>query len=88
VFGFLGPNGGQDDDRTDAWKLIAPSSGAAIVVGLPLNMKNGPAIRSRISMMPKSPGLYLRLTVPENLQCFAGLYELDDFAGASAEEPA
>ena len=28
-------------------------------------------------MMPESPGLYLRLTVAENLQCFAGLYELD-----------
>ena len=27
---------------------------------------------------PESPGLYLRLTVTENLQCFAGLYELDD----------
>ncbi len=28
--------------------------------------------------MPESPGLYLRLTVSENLQCFAGLYELHD----------
>ena len=32
-------------------------------------------------MMPESPGLYLRLTVLENLQCFAGLYELDDVRG-------
>jgi ABC-2 type transport system ATP-binding protein len=31
--------------------------------------------------MPESPGLYLRLTVTENLQCFAGLYELDDVRG-------
>ena len=28
--------------------------------------------------MPESPGLYLRLTVAENLECFAGLYELHD----------
>lgn len=28
--------------------------------------------------MPESPGLYLRLTVTENLECFAGLYELPD----------
>jgi ABC-2 type transport system ATP-binding protein len=34
--------------------------------------------RARISIMPESPGLYLRLTVAENLQCFAGLYELTD----------
>jgi ABC-2 type transport system ATP-binding protein len=26
--------------------------------------------------MPESPGLYLRLSVAENLECFAGLYEL------------
>ena len=31
--------------------------------------------------MPESPGLYLRLTVTENLQCFAALYELDDVRG-------
>ena len=31
--------------------------------------------------MPESPGLYLRLTVTENLECFAGLYELDDVRG-------
>ena len=28
--------------------------------------------------MPESPGLYLRLTVAENLECFAGLYELSN----------
>ncbi len=31
--------------------------------------------------MPESPGLYLRLTVMENLECFAGLYELGDVRG-------
>ncbi len=33
-------------------------------------------IRRRISVMPESPGLYLRLSVLENLECFADLYEL------------
>ena len=28
--------------------------------------------------MPESPGLYLRLSVAENLECFAGLYEAPD----------
>jgi ABC-2 type transport system ATP-binding protein len=82
VFGFLGPNGaGKTTTVRTLGTLIAPSSGSAIVAGIPLNAKNGPAIRSRISMMPESPGLYLRLTVTENLQCFAGLYELDDVRG-------
>ena len=38
-------------------------------------------------MMPESPGLYLRLTVLENLQCFAGLYELDDVRGRAQVAP-
>jgi ABC-2 type transport system ATP-binding protein len=82
VFGFLGPNGaGKTTTVRTLGTLIAPSSGSAVVAGIPLSAKNGPAIRSRISMMPESPGLYLRLTVTENLQCFAGLYELDEVRG-------
>jgi ABC-2 type transport system ATP-binding protein len=82
VFGFLGPNGaGKTTTVRTLGTLIAPSSGSAIVAGISLSPKSGSAIRSRISMMPESPGLYLRLTVTENLQCFAGLYELDDVRG-------
>jgi ABC-type Na+ transport system ATPase subunit NatA/ABC-type transport system involved in multi-copper enzyme maturation permease subunit len=82
VFGFLGPNGaGKTTTVRTLGTLIAPSSGSAIVAGIPLSAENGPAIRARISIMPESPGLYLRLTVMENLECFAGLYELDDIRG-------
>ncbi len=82
VFGFLGPNGaGKTTTVRTLGTLIAPSSGTAIVAGIPLIEKNSSDIRSRISMMPESPGLYLRLTVTENLQCFAGLYELEDVRG-------
>jgi ABC-2 type transport system ATP-binding protein len=38
-------------------------------------------IRRRISIMPESPGLYLRLSVAENLACFADLYEVPEPAG-------
>jgi len=79
VFGFLGPNGaGKTTTVRTLGTLIAPTSGSATVAGVPLSAANGPAIRARISIMPESPGLYLRLTVAENLRCFAGLYELDD----------
>jgi len=82
VFGFLGPNGAGKTTTVRALAtLIAPTSGSASVAGIALSERNGSAIRSRISMMPESPGLYLRLTVTENLQCFAGLYELDDVSG-------
>jgi ABC-2 type transport system ATP-binding protein len=82
VFGFLGPNGaGKTTTVRTLGTVIAPSSGSAVVAGIPMSTRNGSAIRSRISMMAESPGLYLRLTVTENLQCFAGLYELDDVPG-------
>jgi ABC-2 type transport system ATP-binding protein len=50
----------------------------ATIAGIPLSAESGPAIRARISTMPESSGLYLRLTVAENLGCFARLYELRD----------
>jgi ABC-2 type transport system ATP-binding protein len=82
VFGFLGPNGaGKTTTVRTLGTLLAPTSGSATVAGIPLSDANGPRIRARISIMPESPGLYLRLTVTENLQCFAGLYELDDVRG-------
>jgi ABC-2 type transport system ATP-binding protein len=82
VFGFLGPNGaGKTTTVRTLGTLIAPTSGSATVAGLPLSAANGAAIRARISIMPESPGLYLRLTVAENLRCFVGLYELDDASG-------
>jgi ABC-2 type transport system ATP-binding protein len=82
VFGFLGPNGaGKTTTVRTLGTLIAPTSGSARVAGIPLSVENGQVIRARISIMPESPGLYLRLTVMENLQCFAGLYELDDVRG-------
>jgi ABC-2 type transport system ATP-binding protein len=82
VFGFLGPNGaGKTTTVRALGTLIEPSSGSAVIAGIPLSAKNSTDIRSRISVMPESPGLYLRLTVMENLQCFAGLYKLDDVRG-------
>ena len=77
VFGFLGPNGaGKTTMVRTLGTLIAPTSGSATVAGIPLSPENGVEIRHRISIMPESPGLYLRLTVTEHLEFFAGLYGL------------
>jgi ABC-2 type transport system ATP-binding protein len=82
VFGFLGPNGaGKTMTVCTLGTLVTPTSGSATVAGLPRSAANGPQIRARISIMPESPGLYLRLSVTENLECFAGLYGLDDVRG-------
>ena len=79
VFGFLGPNGaGKTTTVRTLATLIAPTAGSATVAGLPLTPENGVEIRRRISLMPEAPGLYLRLSVAENLRCFAELYEVPD----------
>ena len=77
VFGFLGPNGaGKTTTVRTLGTLLAPTSGSAIVAGIPLQAENGVEIRRRIAIMPEAPGLYLRLSVRENLECFADLYEV------------
>ena len=79
VFGFLGPNGaGKTTTVRTLGTLIAPTSGSATVAGIPLAPENGVAIRRRIAIMPETPGLYQRLSVAENLECFANLYEVPD----------
>ena len=79
VFGFLGPNGaGKTSTVRTLGTLIAPSSGSATVAGLELTAAHGEEIRRRIAIMPEAPGLYLRLSVAENLAYFAGLYELSE----------
>jgi ABC-2 type transport system ATP-binding protein len=82
VFGFLGPNGaGKTTTVRTLGTLIAPTSGSAVVAGVPLTPENGVEIRRRIAIMPESPGLYLRLSVIENLECFAELYAVSDPPG-------
>jgi len=79
VFGFLGPNGaGKTSTVRTLGTLLSPSEGSAIVAGFPLVPDNGVEIRRRIAIMPESPGLYTRLSVLENLECFADLYETQD----------
>jgi ABC-2 type transport system ATP-binding protein len=79
VFGLLGPNGaGKTTTVRTLGTLIAPTAGSAEITGIPLTTVNGVEIRRRISIMPESPGLYLRLSVAENLKCFADLYGVDD----------
>ncbi len=79
VFGFLGPNGaGKTTTVRTLGTLIAPSAGTATVAGIPLAPENGVEIRRRIAIMPETPGLYPRLTLAENLECFADLYEVPE----------
>jgi len=79
VFGFLGPNGaGKTTTVRILGTLLTPTSGSAVIAGIPLSAANAAAICQRIAIMPEAPGLYRRLTVTENLVFFARLYGLPD----------
>jgi len=75
IFGFLGPNGaGKTTTVRVLSTLLEPTSGSAIVAGIPLLPENAVDIRQHVAVMPESPGLYLRLSVYENLEYFASLF--------------
>ena len=79
VFGFLGPNGaGKTSTVRTLSTLVSPTSGTAEVAGMPLDGGHDIEIRQRIAVMTEVPGLYLRLSVTENLVFFAGLYGYRD----------
>jgi ABC-2 type transport system ATP-binding protein len=75
IFGYLGPNGaGKSTTVRMLATLIRPSRGTAEVAGVPVLPENGPEVRRRIGVLTENPGLYLKLSVHDNLEFFAGLY--------------
>ncbi|MEX2458919.1 MAG: ABC transporter ATP-binding protein [Actinomycetota bacterium] len=87
AFGFLGPNGA---GKSSTMRMIAavspPTSGHLRVLGLD-PMRDGPAIRARLGVVPQEDNLDLELTVRENLVIYGRYFDLPrDRARARAEE--
>src|SRR3989338_5115007 len=75
VFGILGPNGA---GKSTMIKILTcfhkPTSGSVIINNLPISEKD--KIKKLIGWIPQEETFYPGLTVMENLEYFASLYDL------------
>jgi ABC-2 type transport system ATP-binding protein len=77
IFGFIGPDGA---GKTSLFRilttLLLPDTGTAIVEGYDV-VKDYKALRKILGYMPGKFSLYQDLTVEENLNFFAGIFNAD-----------
>lgn len=74
LFGFIGPDGaGKTTLIRILASLLLPDEGTAVVAGLDV-VKDYKVLRTKLGYMPGRFSLYHDLTVEENLQFFAGIF--------------
>ncbi len=77
IFGLLGENGaGKTTTVRLLTTMLKPSRGSALVAGYDI-LDSPNEVRSMVGVLPQDCGLYLELTVKENLTFFAKLQGLD-----------
>jgi ABC-2 type transport system ATP-binding protein len=76
IFGLLGPDGaGKSTLMRMLSTVMLPTSGSAHILGLDIK-KDEEKIRRRIGYMPQKFSLYGDLTVDENIEFFADIYDV------------
>jgi ABC-2 type transport system ATP-binding protein len=74
IFGFLGPNGaGKTTTIRMLTTILTPSSGTAVVCGHDV-LKEPIKVRSKIGLMPESPGFYQNMSGFDILMFYAEFY--------------
>ncbi|MDH3250615.1 MAG: ABC transporter ATP-binding protein [Acidimicrobiia bacterium] len=76
AFGFLGPNGAGKSSTMKMIGAVSPISGGTLsVLGMDPE-EHGPAIRSRLGVVPQEDNLDQELTVEENLMIYGRYFDL------------
>lgn len=77
TFGFLGPSG---SGKTTTIKVLtgqlAQTDGEARVFGVPVSKLKEPTYRRKIGILTDNSGLYMRLSVYDNLKLYCDLYDV------------
>ena len=86
IYGFLGPNGsGKTTTIRTLCGLLTPTSGDISVLGLKIP-EEAETLRRKIGYMTQKFSLYDDLTVQENMQFMARIYDLDKHQGKTRIE--
>ena len=76
AFGFLGPNGAGKSSTMRMLGCVSPPSGGELsILGMD-PVRDGPAIRARLGVVPQEDTLDVELTVRENLLIYGRYFGL------------
>src|SRR5258708_13261345 len=76
VLGYLGPNGsGKTTTIRMLCGLMIPTEGTAMILGIDVS-KNPEAVKPHLGYISQNFSLYTDLTVQENLEFYAGVYDV------------